>query len=129
MLHHIILNTFAVIPSAPWLPFSLRQSDAPPEHLYKELLSTVSHGDDVQAVSRLLCKGAPIQPMRGRSVLRLAVTNGRSRIVSLLLASGASLSASLLREAWQSPDVTNLVLASLTTVSTLPFLSYSTATL
>ena len=67
--------------------------------------------------------------MRGRSVLRLAVTNGRSRIVSLLLASGASLSASLLREAWQSPDVTNLVLASLTTVSTLPFLSYSTATL
>ena len=98
---------------------SLRQSGAPSDHLQK-LLSTLSHGDDVQAVAGLLCKGAPIEPWGGRSPLRLAVTTDRFRTVSLLLASGASLPASLLQEAWQSPDVTPQTLASLTTVSTLP---------
>ncbi|XP_063843963.1 uncharacterized protein LOC135090817 isoform X2 [Scylla paramamosain] len=91
------------------------QTGAPPEHMYEELLSTVSRGDDVQAVSNLLCKGASIEPLGGRSVLRLAVTTDRALTVSLLLASGASLPASLLQEAWQSPDVTHNVLACLTT--------------
>ncbi|KAK8384171.1 hypothetical protein O3P69_009124 [Scylla paramamosain] len=89
---------------------------ATPEHLYEELLSTVSRGDDVQTVSMLLCKGAPIEPLCGRSLsaLRLAVTSDRARTVTLLLARGASLSASLLQEAWQSPDVTPSMLACLT---------------
>ncbi|XP_063854781.1 ankyrin-2-like isoform X2 [Scylla paramamosain] len=91
------------------------KSGKPPEDLYMELLSTISHGDKVQAVSDLLCKGAPIEPLGGRSVLRLAVTTDRAHTVSLLLASGASLPTSLLQEAWQSPDVTHRVLASLTT--------------
>ncbi|XP_063845332.1 serine/threonine-protein phosphatase 6 regulatory ankyrin repeat subunit B-like isoform X7 [Scylla paramamosain] len=90
------------------------QSAAPPESLYQELLSTISLGDDVQAVSSLLCQGASIEPRGGRSPLRLAVTTDRARTVSLLLASGASLSATLLQEAWQSPNVTHMVLASLT---------------
>ncbi|XP_063856066.1 serine/threonine-protein phosphatase 6 regulatory ankyrin repeat subunit A-like isoform X2 [Scylla paramamosain] len=89
-------------------------SAAPPESLYQELLSTISLGDDVQAVSSLLCQGASIEPRGGRSPLRLAVTTDRARTVSLLLASGASLSATLLQEAWQSPNVTHMVLASLT---------------
>ncbi|XP_063855505.1 uncharacterized protein LOC135097489 [Scylla paramamosain] len=96
-------------------PFSLQQSGEFPKHLYEELLSTISRGDNVQAVSSLLCKGTPIEPLGGRSVLRLAVTTDRARTVSLLLASSASLPASLLQEAWQSPDVTHRVLASLTT--------------
>ncbi|XP_063856866.1 ankyrin-1-like isoform X2 [Scylla paramamosain] len=91
------------------------QSGVPPEHLHEELLSTVSRWDDVQAVSTLLCKGAPIELQGGHSVLRLAVTTDRTHTVSLLLASGASLSANLLQEAWQSPDVTQRVLALLTT--------------
>ncbi|KAK8373100.1 hypothetical protein O3P69_007803 [Scylla paramamosain] len=90
------------------------QSTAPPQRLYQELLSTISLGDDVQAVSSLLCQGAPIEPLGGRSALRLAVTTDRARTVSLLLASGAFLSATLLQEAWQSPNVTHRVLASLT---------------
>ncbi|XP_063851013.1 ankyrin-2-like isoform X2 [Scylla paramamosain] len=91
------------------------QSGAPPEHLHEKLLSTVSRQDDVQAVSTLLCKGAPIELLGGHSVLKLAVTTDRTHTVSLLLASGAPLSASLLQEAWQSPDVTHRVLAFLTT--------------
>ncbi|XP_063887790.1 uncharacterized protein LOC135115206 [Scylla paramamosain] len=94
--------------------YQCEKGAAPPEHLYQELLSTVSRGDDVQAVSNLLCKGAPIETLGGRSALRLAVTTDRARTVSLLLASGASLSANLLQEAWQSPNVTHRVLASLT---------------
>ncbi|KAK8375127.1 hypothetical protein O3P69_017797 [Scylla paramamosain] len=58
---------------------------------------------------------APIELLGGLSVLRLAVTTDRINTVSLLLASGASLPASLLQEAWQSPDVTHRVLAFLTT--------------
>ncbi|XP_063851977.1 ankyrin-1-like isoform X1 [Scylla paramamosain] len=91
------------------------QSGVSPEHLYEKLLLTVCRGDDVQVVSSLLCKGVPIESLGGRSVLRLAVTTDRARTVSLLLASGASLPASLLHQAWQSPDVTHRVLACLTT--------------
>ncbi|KAK8375290.1 hypothetical protein O3P69_012776, partial [Scylla paramamosain] len=91
------------------------QSGTPPEYLHEELLSTVSRRDDVQAVSALLCKGAPIELLGSHSVLRLAVTTDRTHIISLLLASGAPLPASLLQEAWQSPDVTHRVLAFLTT--------------
>ncbi|XP_045107920.1 serine/threonine-protein phosphatase 6 regulatory ankyrin repeat subunit C-like isoform X2 [Portunus trituberculatus] len=90
------------------------QSNALPEDLYEELLSTVCHGDDVQAVSSLLCKGAATESFGGRSVLKLAVTTDRPLTVNLLLASGVPLPASLLLEAWQSPDVTHRVLASLT---------------
>ncbi|XP_063854789.1 serine/threonine-protein phosphatase 6 regulatory ankyrin repeat subunit B-like isoform X2 [Scylla paramamosain] len=91
------------------------QSYKLPEELHEELLSTVSRRDDVQAVSTLICKGAPIELLGGLSVLRLAVTTDRIHPVSLLLASGAPLPASLLQEAWQSPDVTHRVLATLTT--------------
>ncbi|XP_063852128.1 serine/threonine-protein phosphatase 6 regulatory ankyrin repeat subunit C-like [Scylla paramamosain] len=90
------------------------QSYKLPEELHEELLSTVSRRDDVQAVSTLICKGAPIELLGGLSVLRLAVTTDRLHTVSLLLASGAPLPASLLQEAWQSPDVTHRVLAFLT---------------
>ncbi|MPC99640.1 hypothetical protein E2C01_095067 [Portunus trituberculatus] len=96
---------------------SLRQGGASSNQLYKELLSTVTLGDHVQEVSRLLCRGAPVESRGGRSALKLAVTTDRPRTVSLLLASGASLSASLLQDAWQSPNVTHQVLATLTTVS------------
>ncbi|KAK8375294.1 hypothetical protein O3P69_012779 [Scylla paramamosain] len=91
------------------------QSGTPPEHLHEELLLTVSRRDDVQAVSTLLCKGAPIELLGSHSVLRLAVTTDRTHTISLLLASGAPLPANLLQEAWQSPDVTHRVLAFLTT--------------
>ncbi|XP_045110134.1 LOW QUALITY PROTEIN: ankyrin-2-like [Portunus trituberculatus] len=91
------------------------QGGASPDQLYEELLSTVSRGDHVQEVSHLLCKGVPLESWGGHSVLKLAVTNDRARTVNLLLASGASLSASLLQKAWQSPNVTPQVLASLTT--------------
>ncbi|XP_045105084.1 ankyrin-1-like isoform X2 [Portunus trituberculatus] len=91
------------------------QDGAPPDQLYEELLSTISRGDHVQEVSRLLCRGAPLEPRCGRSALRLAITTDRARTVSLLLASGASLSARLLQEAWYSTNVTPAVLASLTT--------------
>ncbi|XP_045136399.1 uncharacterized protein LOC123519295 [Portunus trituberculatus] len=91
------------------------QGGASSNQLYKELLSTVTRGDHVQEVSRLLCRGAPVESRGGRSALKLAVTTDRPRTVSLLLASGASLSASLLQDAWQSPNVTHQVLATLTT--------------
>ncbi|XP_045136985.1 ankyrin-2-like isoform X2 [Portunus trituberculatus] len=91
------------------------QSNESPEHLHEELLSTITHGDIVQAVSTLLCKGAPIDPFGGKSVLKLAISNDRPLTVSLLLATGAVLPVNLLREAWQSPDVTLRVLAHLTT--------------
>ncbi|XP_045105077.1 uncharacterized protein LOC123500424 [Portunus trituberculatus] len=103
------------MPSPPGLPFFLRQGGAPSSQLYEELLSTISRGDHVHEVSRLLCRGAPLESWVGPSVLRLAVTNDRKRTVSLLLASGAWLPASLLQNAWQSPNVTSTVLASLTT--------------
>ena len=107
-----------------WLPFSLSLSlrqggAASPGQLHEELLATVTQGDNVQEVSSLLCRGAPIEPPGGRSALRLAVTNDRPRTVSLLLASGASLSATLLRDAWYSANVTHQVLATLTTVSSI----------
>ncbi|XP_045116070.1 ankyrin repeat and protein kinase domain-containing protein 1-like isoform X2 [Portunus trituberculatus] len=105
------------------------QSIESPEHLHQELLRTITHGDIVQAVSSLLCKGAPIDPFGGKSALRLAISNDRPLTVSLLLVSGAALPANLLREAWQSPDVTQRVLALLTTVSIHCCLFQSTAKL
>ena len=129
MFCYYVLFYCTAVPAILSPPFSLRQSTAPLKDQQEELLSAISLGDDVQAVSSLLCKGAPIERLGGRSALKLAVTSDRHRIVSLLLASGASLSATLLREAWMSPNVTSKVLAHLTTVSTLPCLSASTATL
>ena len=129
MFCYYVLFYCTAVPAILSPPFSLRQSTAPLKDQQEELLSAISLGDDVQAVSSLLCKGAPIERLGGRSALKLAVTSDRHRIVSLLLASGASLSATLLREAWMSPNVTSRVLAHLTTVSTLPCLSASTATL
>ena len=81
----------------------------------------------MQQASRYLCKGAPVDPPDGRwrSALRLAVITDRQRTVSLLLASGASLSASLLQEAWHSPDVTPHVHAALITVSTFVCLCHN----
>ena len=89
--------------------------------MYEKLLATISDGDDVQQVCRYLCKGVPVEPPTGRcrSALRLAVVMDRHQIVSLLLASGASISAGLLQVAWHSPDVTPRVHAYLITVSTL----------
>ena len=114
------------IPSAPCmasllsLSLSLRQGGAAsPGQLHEELLATVTQGDNVQEVSSLLCRGAPIEPPGGRSALRLAITHDRQRTVCLLLASGASLSATLLRDAWYSANVTPQVLATLTTVSSI----------
>ncbi|XP_063851662.1 ankyrin-1-like isoform X2 [Scylla paramamosain] len=91
------------------------QDNSTPEQLYETLLSTISIGDDVQLVSRLLCKGTPTE-LLGRqslSALQLAVTTNRVRIVNLLLAKGALLSAGLLQVAWQSPDTTPTILAAL----------------
>lgn len=111
-------------------PSFLLQDNLPPEELHEKLLTVISEGDDVQQVSRYLCKGAPMEHLGGRclSALQLAVITDRRRTVSLLLASGASLSASLLQEAWHSPDVTPKVLAALITVSILVFLSHNKGT-
>ena len=110
---------FPAIISAPWLPFSLslQQGGAAPDQLCEELLSTVSQGDDVEEVSSLLCRGVSLESRRDYCPLKLAVTSDRPHIASLMLASGASLSATLLLEAWYSPNVTSQVLATLTTVS------------
>lgn len=72
----------------------------------------------MQAVSSHLCRGSPFEAVGSGYVspLKLAVTTNRSQIVTLLLACGAMLPAGLLQEAWQSPDVTSGVLATLTTV-------------
>ncbi|XP_050735463.1 ankyrin-3-like isoform X2 [Eriocheir sinensis] len=93
------------------------KDDSPSMTLYHEVLAIISQGDDVQAVSSLLCQGAPLESVSGgsQSPLKLAVVTNRCQIVTLLLASGAVLPAGLLLEAWQSPDVTSGVLAALTT--------------
>ena len=101
------------------LSLSLQQGGADPDRLYEELLYTVSQGDNVQKVSSLLCRGVSLESGGDYYPLKTAVTSDRPRIVSLMLASGASLSATLLLEAWYSPDVTPQVLATLTTVSTV----------
>ena len=110
---------FPAIISAPWLPFSLslQQGGAAPDQLYEKMLSTFSHGDNVQEVSSLLCRGVSLESRRDYCPLKLAVTSDRPRIANLMLASGASLSATLLLEAWYSPNVTPEILATLTTVS------------
>lgn len=81
----------------------------------------------MQQVARYLCNGAPVEPPGGcrRSALQLAVTTDRQQTVSLLLASGATLPASLLQEAWHSRDVTPKVHATLISVSTLVCLSHN----
>lgn len=96
------------------------------EQLYERLLNDIGASDDVQKVSQLLCDGAPVEPVGGRSLsaLQLAVTTDRSRTVNLLLAHGAALPAGLLQVAWQSRDVTPGVLASLIRVSVLPCLPH-----
>ncbi|XP_045105113.1 serine/threonine-protein phosphatase 6 regulatory ankyrin repeat subunit C-like isoform X2 [Portunus trituberculatus] len=91
------------------------QDNSSPEQLYESLLSTISIGDDVQLVSRLICKGTPTEPLGSQSLsaLQLAVTTNRVRIVNLLLAKGAMLSAGLLQVAWQNPDTSTRILAAL----------------
>ena len=96
------------------------QASAPPQELQGDLLSAITRGDDWLKVSRLLCQGAPIEPVvsGAASPLRLAVILDRCRTVRVLLARGAVLPASLLQDAWHSPDVTPGVLVALTDVST-----------
>ncbi|XP_050707204.1 ankyrin-1-like [Eriocheir sinensis] len=91
------------------------ESPSSPEVLQKELFTLIIQGDNVQKVSRLLCEGVPIEPIASdaNSPLRLAVILDRCRTVNLLLASGAIFPACLLQDAWQSPDVTSGVLATL----------------
>ncbi|MPC32550.1 hypothetical protein E2C01_025863 [Portunus trituberculatus] len=93
-----------------------------PEQLYESLLSTISIGDDVQLVSRLICKGTPTEPLGSQSLsaLQLAVTTNRVRIVNLLLAKGAMLSAGLLQVAWQNPDTSTRILAALINDNSMP---------
>ncbi|XP_050704683.1 ankyrin-1-like [Eriocheir sinensis] len=91
------------------------ESSLSPEELQNELFTLIIQGDNVQKVSRLLCMGVPIEPIASdvNSPLRLAVILDRRQTVNLLLASGALLPACLLQDAWQSPDVTSGVLATL----------------
>ncbi|XP_063843982.1 serine/threonine-protein phosphatase 6 regulatory ankyrin repeat subunit C-like isoform X2 [Scylla paramamosain] len=93
--------------------------------LYNDLLNTISLKDDAMAVSRLLCEGAPLEPVDGFSIsaLHLAVTTDRSETVGLLLARGASLvqrinGLNLLQLAWHSPDTTPGMLATVTSAYT-----------
>lgn len=94
--------------------------------LYKEMLDVIFVEDDVTKVSHLICAGCPVQPA-GESVqsaLQLAVNNDRPRILSLLLAVGATLTPfvnglNLLQQAWSSSNVTSAVLCSLTKVRQL----------
>ncbi|KAK8384402.1 hypothetical protein O3P69_009307 [Scylla paramamosain] len=92
-----------------------------PEDLYLRLLTLITTGDDARAASTLLCAGAPME-LNGdfpSSALQQAVTSDRPRIVTLLLASGATLTASarglnLLQQAWHSPNTTAKVFAAIT---------------
>lgn len=75
----------------------------------------------MKKVSHLLCAGCPVQPVGEtiQSALHLAVDNDRPRILSLLLAAGATLTYSinnfnLLQQAWNSSNATSAVLCSLT---------------
>lgn len=112
------------------LPSFLQQHDSTPEELHEELFERISGGDDVKVVASYLCRCTPLDPLGGRSMsaLKLAVITDRSRTVSLLLASGVSLSASLLQQAWSSSDVSPGVLATLTTVSITASLSRNVGT-
>ncbi|KAG0725312.1 Espin-like protein [Chionoecetes opilio] len=100
---------------------SLPQIPGTPEELYRRLLAVIAEGDDAKAASRLLCAGAPMQ-LTGdfpATALQQAVTTDRPRIVTLLLASGASLTASaqglsLLHQAWYSSNTTARVFAAIT---------------
>lgn len=86
------------------------------EELYGELLGVISTGDDVKKASALVKAGAPLEPTGEYSThsLVLAITSNRPRIVSLLLAAGASVNITfhrlnLVQVAWLSPDVTAMV--------------------
>ncbi|XP_042858930.1 serine/threonine-protein phosphatase 6 regulatory ankyrin repeat subunit A-like isoform X1 [Penaeus japonicus] len=86
------------------------------EGLYGELLGVISTGDDVKKASEVMKAGAPLEPTGEYSThaLVLAITSNRPRIVSLLLAAGASVNITfhrlnLVQVAWLSPDVTAMV--------------------
>ncbi|KAK8392492.1 hypothetical protein O3P69_014690 [Scylla paramamosain] len=92
------------------------KEDGSPEELYEKLLTIISEGDSVEAVSHLLCAGAPMELVGNfpNSALQLAITNDCPRIVSILLASGASLTPrteglNLLQQAWYSANTTSKV--------------------
>ncbi|XP_063607036.1 serine/threonine-protein phosphatase 6 regulatory ankyrin repeat subunit B-like isoform X4 [Penaeus indicus] len=83
------------------------------EELYGELLGVISTGDDVKKASAVVKAGAPLEPTGEYSThsLVLAITSNRPRIVSFLLAAGASVNITfhrlnLVQVAWLSPDVT-----------------------
>ncbi|XP_063589981.1 serine/threonine-protein phosphatase 6 regulatory ankyrin repeat subunit B-like isoform X1 [Penaeus indicus] len=86
------------------------------EELYGELLGVISTGDDVKKASAVVKAGAPLEPTGEYSThsLVLAITSNRPRIVSFLLAAGASVNITfhrlnLVQVAWLSPDVTAMV--------------------
>lgn len=87
------------------------QSDKTKEELYEELLDLIRTSNDVRKASQLLCSGAPVEPVGNftKAALALAITAGRPRMVSLLLAVGAPLvtythGQNLLQLAWYSHD-------------------------
>ena len=96
------------------------QVDGSPEELYEKLLMVISESDNVKEVSRLLCAGAPMELVGyfPSSALQLAITNDRSRIFNLLLASGASLTPctegfNLMQQAWYSANTTPRLLCAI----------------
>lgn len=91
-------------------------SEEEERYLYGRLLEVICLGDDVKEACQLLLKGSPLEAMAEypTHALVLAVTSNRPRILTLLLAAGASLTPvvsglNLLQLAWLSPDVTTYV--------------------
>ncbi|XP_063595002.1 ankyrin-2-like [Penaeus indicus] len=79
--------------------------------LYKELINHISTNNDAKEVTKMLLRGAPIEPVGEvpYHALHLAISLDRTNIVSLLLAAGASLTApregtSPLQVVWRSSD-------------------------
>lgn len=105
--------------------------------LFGQLLTTISCAvnfkrslDTVKEVSRLLVKGAPLEPIGGYTVypLHLAISGSCTDLLSLLLGAGAPLTSTsgglgLLEQAWLSPDVTTNAATVVTSVRmvTRPF--------
>ncbi|XP_063590568.1 serine/threonine-protein phosphatase 6 regulatory ankyrin repeat subunit A-like [Penaeus indicus] len=86
------------------------------EELYKDLLTVIADGDDVKKASSLLARGCPMKPcgLYSTHAIVLAVTSNRCRILTLLVAAGASLfvtvqGLTLLQVAWFTADVTMFV--------------------
>lgn len=80
----------------------------------------------MKEVSRLMCAGVPLELMGDfpNSALQQAITNDRSKIVNLLLASQASLipcteGLNLLQHAWYSPNTTAKVYCAITKVNSI----------